>query len=135
MCPQANGRESDFLKKMPFDVFRKILDDGKKHGCELISLHGSGEATLHPELPEFTAYAKSLGIDCMIVTNGYRLTADLSRKLINAGMDTIRVSCIGYDRLSYEKWMSKDAFELVRENIKNFLAVKASLGGATHLTT
>ena len=53
MCPQSTGRHRDFLKKLPIDVFAKVIEDGKRHGCTTVSLHGSGEATLHPEMPRF----------------------------------------------------------------------------------
>lgn len=134
MCPQADGRESDFLKRMPFDVFKKVVDEGKDLGVEVISLQGSGEPTMHPEMPRFAAYVKSRGMQCISLTNGFMLTPKLSRALIESGLDILRVSAIGHDRATYEKWMSKDAFELVREQVKEFLRLNRELGGKTELT-
>lgn len=134
MCPQAEGRESDFIKRMPFDVFKKVVDEGKALGVEVISLQGSGEPTIHPEMPRFAAYVKSQGIQCISLTNGFMLTAKLSRALIEAGLDTLRVSAIGYDQVTYQKWMSKDAFEHVREQVKEFLRLNKEFGGKTELT-
>jgi uncharacterized Fe-S cluster-containing radical SAM superfamily protein len=134
MCPQADGRESDFLKRMPFDVFKKVVDEGKALGVEVISLQGSGEPTMNPEMPRFAAYVKSQGIQCISLTNGFMLTPKLSRELIEAGLDTLRVSAIGYDRASYLKWMSKDAYDQVRGQVKEFLRLNKELGGKTELT-
>lgn len=134
MCPQAEGREADFLKRMPFEVFKKVVDEGKSMGVEVISLQGSGEPTMHPEMPRFAAYVKSRGIQCISLTNGFMLTPKLSRELIESGLDILRVSAIGHDRPSYQKWMSKDAFELVRKQVKEFLRLNRELGGKTELT-
>lgn len=134
MCPQAEGRESDFIKRMPFDVFKKVVDEGKELGVEVISLQGSGEPTIHPEMPRFAAYVKSRGIQCIALTNAFMLTPKLSRALIESGLDTLRVSAIGYDRATYAKWMSKDAFEQVRAQVVEFLRLNKELGGQTELT-
>ncbi len=120
MCPQSTGRGRDWTRKMPAEVFRRVLTDLRGHGVEYVSLHGSGEATMHPQMPDLVAYVKSLGMQCMAVTNGFYLTERLSRDLIDSGIDLLRVSGIGYDRDTYRKWMSKDAFHLVRDNALRF---------------
>ena len=131
MCPQEHGRHRDFLKKLPFDVFSKIIDDGKRHGCTMVSLHGSGEATLHPQMPAFVRRVKESGMQCMTVSNGYKLDERLSRRLIEAGLDTIRVSGIGYDRETYLEWMKKDAFDLVRRNVIRYRELNEEMGGSS----
>jgi uncharacterized Fe-S cluster-containing radical SAM superfamily protein len=129
MCPQSTGRHKGFLKKIPYDVFAKVVEDGRRHGCQVVSLHGSGEATLHPEMPRFVRLVKDLGMQCITVTNGYRLDERLSRALIEAGLDTIRVSGIGYDRETYLQWMKTDAFDLVRENVIRYRKLNEDMGG------
>ena len=66
MCPHAWGREHNFLNTLPFDVFTKIVDEGKQCGVELISLQGSGEPTLNPRMPKYAHYVKEQGIKCII---------------------------------------------------------------------
>ena len=133
MCPQATGRDRNFLKKIPLDVFAKVIDDGKRHGCTMVSLHGSGEATLHPDMPRFVRLVKDAGMRCITVTNGYRLDERLSRSLIEAGLDIIRVSGIGYDRESYRDWMKKDAFDLVRDNVRQYRKLNEAMGGKSSI--
>ena len=121
MCPQKDGgREADFKKSLPFDVFKKIIDDACQYDLEAVSLHGSGEPTLYKKLPEAIAYCKSKNLKVTCFTNGYALTESLSQKIIDAGLDILRISAIGYDAESYHKWMSKPAFERVRKNAKRF---------------
>jgi organic radical activating enzyme len=129
MCPQANGREKDFLKKLPFNVFTKIVDDALQYDLDTVSLHGSGEPTLNRDMAKYVEYVKNKNIKCISFTNGYRLTEDISKELIAAGIDVLRISCIGYDRDSYAHWMSQDVFEEVRENIKRFVDLNQKLKG------
>lgn len=134
MCPQAEGRESEFLRKLPFEHFTKIIDECLAYGLKVVSLQGSGEPTLRPDMAKFVQYAKSRGIECISLSNGFNLTAAYARGLIEAGLDTLRISAIGYDRETYHKWMSKDAFERVREQVKEFISINRELGGNTEIT-
>ena len=121
MCPQSNGRERDFLKKLPYEVFTKIIDDACQYGLEAVSIHGSGEPLLNRDADKFIKYIKSKSLRCVSFTNGSRLDEEMSIKLIKSGIDLIRISCVGYDRETYKKWMSRDEYETVRENIKRFI--------------
>lgn len=133
MCPQAEGRERDFLKKLPYGVFTKIVDDAAQYGLDTVSLHGSGEPTLNRDMPKFVRYVKGKGLRCVSFTNGLRLDETMARGLIEAGIDILRISCIGYDRASYAHWMSQDTFETVRENVRRFVALNRKMGGKTEV--
>ena len=133
MCPQAEGREKDFVKKMPQDVMEKILDDAMNYGVKSVSLHGSGEPTLNPNMPDAVRAVKQRGLKCLSFTNGYRLNDKMSRRLIEAEIDVLRVSAIGYDRDSYHRWMSVDAFDMVRENVKGFGELNQEMGGSSEI--
>lgn len=140
MCPQAEGREKAFLRKMPLDVLKRIVDDAMQYGVESVSLHGSGEPTLHPDMAEVVRFVKSKGLHCISFTNGEKLTEELSRQLIEAGLDVLRLSAIGAGAESYKTWMSKDQFQLVRDNVRRFVELNLELGGKTqthlyHLVT
>ena len=120
MCPQAVGREKEFLKKLPFDVFEKVIDDGMQYGLQTVTLHGSGEPTLNRDFPEYVRAVKDRGLTCISFTNGKKLTEELSHRLIDAGIDVLRLSCIGYNKATYEDWMAGGDYNLVRENAKRF---------------
>ncbi|MDH3452280.1 MAG: radical SAM protein [Gammaproteobacteria bacterium] len=129
MCPQADGRERPFLKKLPIEVFEKVIDDAMQYGLDTVSLHGSGEPTLNRDMAKFVRLVKDKDLRCISFTNGLKLTEKLSRELIEAGIDVLRISCIGYDRESYAHWMSKDTFETVRANVKRFVELNQELSG------
>ena len=121
MCPQAEGREKTFLKKLPLETYRNIISQLADLGCKEINLQGSGEPLLNKNIDEYITYAFKKGIDCNIVTNGYNLTDDMSSKLINSGLKNIRVSVIGYTPPLYKQWMSRDAFSTVYMNVHRFM--------------
>jgi len=123
MCPQAEGREKQFLKKLPLNIYKNIVSQLAELNCKEINLQGSGEPLLNQNIDQYIRYAFDRGIDCNIVTNGFNLTEKMSEKLVNAGLKNIRVSVIGYDKDTYSKWMSRDAFSDIYMNVHRFLQI------------
>ena len=119
MYPQANpGRDKSFLKTMPLDLFEKILDEiVPEYGTPVINLEGSGEPTLISNLSDYVAAVKSRNLTCLMFCNGANLNGTLMREVINAGIDIIRISMIGYNGEKYLEWMGVDNFDRVLSNI------------------
>lgn len=123
MCPQSAGRGKDFTKKMPLDLFIQILDDIiTNHGTPIINLEGSGEATVLKDLPLYIEECTKRNLKSFIYCNGANLTGDYMKNVIDAGINFVRFSCIGYNRKLYKKWMSKDNFELIVQNAREMHA-------------
>ena len=120
MCPQSNpGRGSSWTRKMPLTQFKKILDQiSPKYGMPQINLEGSGEPTMAKDLFEYVKIVKEKKLKCFMYCNGARLKGDFMKKVVDAGIDFIRVSVIGYNQEVYKKWMNIDNFNLIIENIK-----------------
>jgi MoaA/NifB/PqqE/SkfB family radical SAM enzyme len=114
MCPQSLGREKEFLKKLPMPCFEKVIDDAMQYGLKTVTLHGSGEPSLNRNFPDYVRAVKERGLNCISFTNGLRLTEKLGTELIEAGIDVLRLSCIGYDKDTYHKWMEGGDYDLVR---------------------
>ena len=115
MCPQTTGRGKAWVKKMPFSLFESILD--QLPGKPIIDLEGSGEATMARDLARYVQACTDRGFKTYMYTNGSKFKGDLMREVIDAGLSFVRFSCIGYNRELYKKWMSKDNFELLKQNI------------------
>jgi wyosine [tRNA(Phe)-imidazoG37] synthetase (radical SAM superfamily) len=120
MCPQSNpGRGKNFTRKMPLDKFKKILDDLiPKYGYPQINLEGSGEPTMAKDLPEYVKAVKEKNLKCFMYCNGARLKGQFMKDVIDAGIDFIRVSVIGYNKEKYKQWMDVDNFDLILSNLK-----------------
>ena len=119
MCPQTNpGRGSNWTRKMPLSQFKKILDQiVPKYGAPQINLEGSGEPTMAKDLPLYIRAVKEKGLKCFMYCNGARLNGDFMKDVIDAGIDFIRFSIIGYNQEKYLKWMNIDNFDLIKKNI------------------
>lgn len=131
-CPQSVGREKEFIRKLPMDVFEKTIDECLEYGLECVTLHGSGEPTLHPQFPDYVRAVKSRGLKCISFTNGLRLTETLSKRLIDEGIDILRISCIGYDAATYESSMIGGDFEKVRTNVARFAELAVGTSSELH---
>ena len=123
MCPQTNpGRGKSFTRKMPLADFKKILDQiVPKYGTPQINLEGSGEPTMAKDLPEYINAVKEKGLKCFMYCNGARLNGDFMKRVVDAGIDFIRFSIIGYNREKYKQWMNIDNFELIKQNIRELV--------------
>ena len=122
-CPQSTGRESDFLSHLDFELFVKIVSDLKVHGCESISLQGSGEPLMHKDIARCIAHLYSLGIKSHIITNGALLSRSLAESIVNAGISTIRVSILGTNQQQYSKYMGTSSkLDKVLSNIEYLMS-------------
>ena len=120
MCPQSSpGRDTSFKRKMPLKDFEKILDKiTPEYGKPVIGLSGSGEATMAKDLADYIKVVKKRNLDVFIYTNGARVVGDYMKSIVDAGIDLIRFSIIGYNKEIYKKWMDSDNFDLVLKNAK-----------------
>ncbi len=132
-CPQSQGREKEFLKKLPLELFEKTVDDAMQYGLKTVTLHGSGEPTLNKDFPDYVKAVKERGLTCISFTNGFRLGESLSERLIDAGIDILRVSCTGYDKQTYEKQMVRGDYDLVRHNVRQFVRMAKGTQTEMHL--
>lgn len=101
-------KEMNFKRqKMDIEVFRKSIDDIAKFNKKIKALifAGHGEPLLHPDIAEMVRYAseKNIAERIEIVTNGSLLTEELSDKLIDAGLDRLRVSLQGITSKKYKE--------------------------------
>ncbi|MDA7689390.1 radical SAM protein [Candidatus Pelagibacter sp.] len=137
MCPQSNpGRGKNFTRKMKLDEFEKILDMiVPKYGSPQINLEGSGEPTMAKDLPLYIKAVKKRGLKCFMYCNGARLNGEFMKKVLDAGIDFIRVSVIGYNKEKYRKWMDVDNFELILNNLKEIKDYISLSESKTQLST
>ena len=116
MCPQTNpGRHKGFLKKMPLDEFENYVIQCVEKGVKVVNLEGSGEATLNRNLPEYIKILTKHNVSSYIFSNAYRFKGDFMQQCVDEGLSRIRFSIIGYDSPTYQKWMNRDAFDIVKK--------------------
>lgn len=119
MCPQTTGRGSEWTRKMPLSLFEDILDQiTPKYGKPVINLEGSGEPTLAKDLAKYVEACTKRDLPSFMYCNGSNLNGQYMKDVVDAGIDFIRFSCIGYNQEKYNEWMNVDNFELIKNNAK-----------------
>ena len=112
---------------LSLDTFKKIIDEGATNGLCALKLNsgGRGEPLLNKALPEMIAYAKKKGImDIYFNTNAVLLTPEISKKLIESGLDRISISFEGTTAEVYEKYRAGADFCKVLKNVKDFVQLR-----------
>lgn len=96
---------------MDFSLFKKLVDDIAcfSRKIKALVLVGYGEPLLHKNIVDMVDYAKRRDIAdrVEIVTNGAMLTKEMSDGLINAGLDSLKISIQGVDGDAYRATMGR----------------------------
>ncbi len=99
-------QEYDFNHEtMTLETFKAIIDQLKQfpQKVKVISLTGHGEPLLNKELVNMIGYAKDSNVSERIefITNASILSETLSKEIISAGLDCIRISLQGMTSKKY----------------------------------
>ena len=127
MCPRDTlTRKRGFMEFGLFEKIMKELSGARRK--PVVHLHGFGEPLLDTLLPERIKLAKACGIKhTYIVTNGSLLFPETSRKIIDAGLDVMKISFYGTDAESYHATMRGLDFNVALQNIKDFMRLRKEL--------
>lgn len=124
-CVHGEKEKTFTPRLMDFDNFKKAIDSLKEFPDKVktVTFALDGEPLTNPQLPEMVKYVRDSGVAERIVifTNAVLLSPEMSTKLVEAGLDVLRISIQG---LSDERYMelcgSKVKFEKIVSNIKYF---------------
>lgn len=110
---------------MSLNTYDKIIEQIKKfpNKLKMLSLTGQGEPLMNKNLPLMVKKAKEANIAerIEIITNAALLTKDMADGLIDAGLDTLRVSLQGLSTEKYKEICGVAInFEEFMENIRYF---------------
>ncbi|OPY36120.1 MAG: pyrroloquinoline quinone biosynthesis protein PqqE [Methanoregula sp. PtaU1.Bin051] len=115
---------------MSRDVWEVIVKEAAENKLYSLKFTLRGEPLLHKDLPRMVREAKDAGVlDVYFNTNAVRLTPDVSRRLIEAGLDRISISFEGIEKGVYEKYRIGAHFETVVNNIRQFRKIRDDISG------
>jgi len=134
-CAVSLPQYKEFFHNLSSDGFidygllRKIVDDIKDSfgSVKQIILTGNGEPLLNPRIADIVGYITSQKVakQTILLTNGVALTPDLSNRLIEAGLSTLRVSVNGLSGDDYFRHChSKIDFDNYVEQLRYFYTHK-----------
>jgi MoaA/NifB/PqqE/SkfB family radical SAM enzyme len=113
------------MGRMSDETFASIL-----HGIKALDpapsvyFGGIGEPLYHPMTPGWVAQAKALGTRVELITNGTTLTEEVSRELIEAGLDLLWVSIDGASPQAFADVRLGASLPEVVENMKRFARMR-----------
>ena len=129
MCFHGNNEcdeRAKPLKNMDMECFEKTVMDIKKwvdecdEKVKLIKLYSLGEPLIHPNICEMVKRIKELNIcdELEITTNASLLNEEIAEKLVDSGLDILRISIYGVN-VEQHKYITKSLImpEKIRENV------------------
>ena len=128
MCPREEHKLGRPHGIMDLAKYKISVDEVVDLGCRQVLLQGFGEPLIDKRLEAKIEYAKSKGLRTFITTNASLLTRQRARKLIESGLDEIRISFYGMKKESYERVMVGLDFEVTMQNLLGFLDLRTELG-------
>jgi MoaA/NifB/PqqE/SkfB family radical SAM enzyme len=112
--------------QIPLAGIRRVLRQIKAAGGKAVTFTGGGEPTVHPDLPEAIACARSLGLDVALITNGLKLDEALARTVL-ANCTWTRLSLDAASPAVYKAThgLGPQAWEKVKANTALLARLKA----------
>ena len=133
MCPRdkhVDGREHGIMDQAKYE---KSIDEVVELGAKKVVLTGFGEPLLDKRLEQKIAYAKDKGLSTYFITNASALTPARSQRLLEAGLDEMRVSFYGMGKETYNAVMQGLDFERTRTKVLEFLRLRDATGAKTRV--
>ncbi len=97
----------------------RILKEAYDLGTREVGFYATGEPFLSKDLPDYIREAKRLGYTYVYLTsNGSLASPDKIKKVIEAGLDSIKFSVNAPNKKMYAFIHGKDHFDTVLENLK-----------------
>lgn len=115
----------DVKKKILFDKYCEIIDEGVKYGLCSVELNGINEPLFCKNISKYIKYAKNAGILVISFhTNSLLLSKNISEDILNSGLTTIIFSLDAFTRKTYKIIRNNDNYKKILKNITNFLKIK-----------
>lgn len=106
--------------KLPMDVYKGIIDQVAP--TLLMSIpYINGEPLLSRNIYECVRYCTDKKVATMIATNGMILNEANARKLLEAGLDFIKIHISGFTRETHRIEHRLGDVEVIKKNIENFV--------------
>lgn len=125
----VHGHEKVKKQTLPFETFKRVIDEGAMHGLCSIKLNYINEPLLLPDLTKYIDYARSKGVlNVYFATNGLLLTEAMSRKLIDAKVSKVMVSLDATTPETFEKMRHSARFSTIVANILKLIKLRDEKG-------
>lgn len=123
MCPRRYSTMTEGF--LDYGVFKNVIDEICAYPKTGLVPFFRGESLLHSKFIPMMKYAKEKGIKpIQLATNGLLLDKNISKAILDLGIDFISFSLDSADRDIYKKVRIGSEYGVVLNNIENFLKEK-----------
>ena len=133
MCPRDEHEHGRAHGIMDQGKYEKSIDEIVRLGAKNIVLTGFGEPMLDKKLELKIAYAKKKGLFTYIISNGSVLNSKRAKKILEAGLDEIRISFYGMGSDTYNTVMQGLDFETTKNGLLKFIKLRDELNFKTKI--
>ncbi len=129
-------RERFSKRFMDKELLVKIIDEMSEHleTKPLLRITGTGEPLLMPELIDCMTYAAGeKNVRTALITNGFLLSPEKSKRLIDAGVEAIEVSADASDEATYESIRRGLKFKTMLNNVMAAVEYRNKVNSSTRI--
>ena len=126
-CPSSDiTRPRGF---MTFELFKKIIDEAVTHPeFKNAVVYGLADPFTDKGVFDKFRYAKDRGVTVYTSTNAALLNEERALKVLDSGIDRMKISLDGNTKETYESIRRNLTFEKTCDNVTRFLEMKKELG-------
>lgn len=111
------------------DLLKRIMQEAYDMGVRCVGFYMTGEMFLCKEIETHIRNAKEIGFPYIFSdTNGALATKENMKKVLLAGLDSIKFSINAGTKETYQEIHGRDNFEKVLQNLKDCHSLKSELG-------
>lgn len=110
---------------MEFELCKRILEEAFLLGTTQVGFYMTGEPLLYPRIEDVIKTAKKIGYKYIyMTTNGTLAEIEVVKRLIAAGLDSVKFSINGGNKTVYKSIHKRDEYEHVLNNLRDIVAFK-----------
>jgi heme b synthase len=120
---RAEAHLEPYPGELSTDEAKALIDTFPDVGNPIIIFTG-GEPLMRHDIFELVAHAKSKGLRCVMAPNGTLVTAEIARKMVEAGIERCSLSVDGPDAATHDEFRGVEgSFQGVLNAIEHFKSV------------
>lgn len=121
-CKMCEWRYKVPREDMPWELYKRVIDEGLKLGMRKMVLASRGEGLIHPKAAKMINYAHDKGLGIELVTNLTVMNDELLDAVSN--VNRLAVSIDGATKETYEKIRKGANFKRTIDNLRRVAANK-----------
>lgn len=120
---------SDNTRDISLETIARICRELDSNKSPLVVLQGAGEPMLHPRIFDIIAMFKKKNFTVSMITNGTKLCPETNRRLMDTGLDILKVSVWALNREQYARnypGTDPDTFRSINRALSDLRALKTA---------